>query len=192
METPTYNREKFTQLYLYFACKSKEDPNFDTVKHNKLLFRSDFLAFGHFGKPITGATYIHLPKGPAPAHTQRYGVQDELIKKGVLLSEKFDFAGKTLRKVKYLPATAPETNLLSKEELELADDSLRALKDYNSDEVSAVSHNWLGWKMTRNNQVIPYQTVYIRYLKPVTLDDMDWAKKILVARGIQPTSWQTA
>ena len=63
--------EKLKELILLLARASEGDPNFGTVKLNKELFYSDFLAYRLFGKAITGHEYIALELGPGPKHKLR-------------------------------------------------------------------------------------------------------------------------
>ena len=62
----TFNKDGFKALVLYIADKCSDDPHFGATKFNKILFYADFLSYGLYGQPITGATYFRLPKGPAP------------------------------------------------------------------------------------------------------------------------------
>src|SRR5437763_14433954 len=62
----TYSEQKLKELLLYVAERLVDDPEFGSVKLNNVLFYSDFYAYGDFGDPITGSTYIRLERGPAP------------------------------------------------------------------------------------------------------------------------------
>src|SRR5579862_1192538 len=57
---------KLRELVVYIAKRSEDDSCFGAVKLNKLLFYSDFLAFLHLGKSITGQRYVKLERGPSP------------------------------------------------------------------------------------------------------------------------------
>ena len=66
-QTPmSFQDQKFKELILYLAKRSMDDAYFGATKLNKLLFFSDFLAYGQLGSPITGASYQRLKCGPAP------------------------------------------------------------------------------------------------------------------------------
>ena len=54
------DEEKLSELILYISQKCATDPKFGAVKLNKILYLSDFLAFGNWGEPITGVEYQHL------------------------------------------------------------------------------------------------------------------------------------
>jgi hypothetical protein len=55
---------KMTELILYLASRSEEDPRFSATKLNKLLFYCDFTAYRHLGQSITGHSYQKRPFGP--------------------------------------------------------------------------------------------------------------------------------
>src|SRR5687767_3702503 len=57
---------KLAELILFIAHRSECDERFGAVKLNKLLFFSDFLAYGRLGSSITGQDYQKLQHGPAP------------------------------------------------------------------------------------------------------------------------------
>src|SRR5580704_16149661 len=58
--------DRFKELVLYISQKCANDPKFDTLKLNKLMFFSDYWAYAMYGEPITGFEYVKLQKGPAP------------------------------------------------------------------------------------------------------------------------------
>jgi hypothetical protein len=76
------DQEKLGELIVYISEKSANDPRFGATKLNKLLYFSDFLAYGNFGRPITGAIYRHLKQGPAPRHLEE--VRDRLAASGAI------------------------------------------------------------------------------------------------------------
>ncbi len=65
-KTWTENEPRFRELLLYISQKCANDPKFGAVKLNRILFLSDFLAFAHYGEPITDFEYQKLGQGPAP------------------------------------------------------------------------------------------------------------------------------
>ena len=86
MKTPTLNfkysdgETKLKELMLYVADKCSQDPNFGSTKLNKILWWSDFFAFGKIGKPITGVEYQKLDNGPAPRRL--LPIRKGMVKKG--------------------------------------------------------------------------------------------------------------
>src|SRR5947209_18565699 len=60
------DEQKLAELILYISQKCATDPKFGAIKLNKILYLSDFLAYGNWGEPITAVPYQHLRMGPAP------------------------------------------------------------------------------------------------------------------------------
>src|ERR1039457_718351 len=57
---------KLTELVLYVARLSEDDPNFGATKLNRVLAQIDFGYFREYGVPVTGQEYQHLNRGPGP------------------------------------------------------------------------------------------------------------------------------
>src|SRR4051794_3864926 len=58
--------DKLRELIIYISERCETDPRFGAVNLNKILFYSDFVAYGKTGKSITGQPYQRLKQGPAP------------------------------------------------------------------------------------------------------------------------------
>src|SRR5690242_6208170 len=76
------DEKKLAELILYISQKCATDPKFGAVKLNKILYLSDFIAFGNWGEPITAVEYQHLRMGPAPRRL--VPIRDSLVKSGKL------------------------------------------------------------------------------------------------------------
>jgi antitoxin SocA-like protein len=77
-----FNRDKFKELIVYLWELGEGDERLGATKLNKLLWYADKAAYLRSGRTITGARYIHLPDGPAPA--AMVPVRDELVAEGRL------------------------------------------------------------------------------------------------------------
>ena len=158
MTMPSFDREKFRELMLYVAEKLLDDPAFGATKLNKILFFADFRAYGEFGKPITGASYQRLDRGPAPV--QLLPIQSELVEEGAAVlveREYFNYPQKRL-----FPRRAPNLSCFSAAEIALVDEIIEALRHHNATEVSFLSHiNVLGWQVAADREEIPYQAVFL-------------------------------
>jgi hypothetical protein len=155
--TAEFNKEKFKELVLYIAEKSEDDPWFGATKLNKLLFYSDFLAYGYFGKPITGAEYQRLPHGPAPK--KLLPVRQEMLKEGSL-------AIRSERMLKFFQKRptalrTPDVSVFAAEELDLVDHIIRLFSDRSASEVSRISHDELCWQIAGDQEEIPYTSVFL-------------------------------
>src|SRR5579884_3151713 len=114
MATKIGDEEKLGELILYISQKSAVDPKFGAIKLNKILYLSDFLAFGHWGKPITGVPYQHLPKGPAPKRL--LPVRDELKSKGDLAIQELPLKSGNMQK-RTVNLRDPNLSLFTGEEI---------------------------------------------------------------------------
>jgi hypothetical protein len=82
--------EKLGELILYVSKKSAFDLYFGATKLNKILYFSDFFAYGNWGQSITGAEYQHLKLGPAPRRLQP--VRQQLVLDGFLAIQYVQFS----------------------------------------------------------------------------------------------------
>src|ERR1022692_2835161 len=82
-----FDATKFRELMLYVAQRSATDPQFGKTKLNKILYFSDFLAYGLTGHAIAGATYQKLDKGPAPRQFLPVSRELELAGAAVFVEE---------------------------------------------------------------------------------------------------------
>jgi hypothetical protein len=157
-----FNREKFRQLVLYIAAASEDDPRFGATKLNKVLYFSDFEAFGLFGTPITGATYQKLDHGPAPREI--LPVLREMEAEGSIRREEHRYFHLLQKRV--VPEERPDTTVFGAHEIELVDAVLIELRDLDASQVSALSHLDVGWRLAKPGEAIPYATAYISDRRP--------------------------
>jgi Antitoxin SocA-like, Panacea domain len=175
----TFSKEKFKELVLYIAHKSVDDASFGATKLNKILFWSDFLAFGSFGKAITGATYQRLPQGPAPR--QLLPIQTELIAEDAVTLDRrprFNYVQKRL-----LPLREADLALFQPQEISLVDEVIDVLRDKTATDVSAISHALsVGWQIADEFADIPYSSVF---LSPDAPSESDFARgrELVVTHG---------
>jgi len=169
-----YNK-KLKELILYIAEVCKNDSEFGATKLNKILFVIDFYAYSVLGRPITEATYFHLPKGPAPK--QLLVAQEELIAEGRATIEKRAFFGKTQKRL--IPLRGPNISMFLKDELNLIEDAIKATGGLNGRELSDWTHRLTPWMLTEEKEEIPFFTVFTMFEKPVGRDGLAWGTKEL-------------
>jgi Protein of unknown function (DUF4065) len=157
-----FKPEKFRQLILYVATASEDDPRFGATKLNKLLYFSDFEAFGLFGAPITGATYQKLDRGPAPREI--LPVLQQMEAEGSIQREERRYFH--LRQKCVVPTEQPDTSVFEPREVELVDLVLRELRDRDASQVRALSHLDLNWQLAEPGKSISYATAYISDRRP--------------------------
>jgi hypothetical protein len=158
LPTKSVGERKLTELILYIANLCKDDPFFGSTKLNKILYFSDFLAYGNLGKAITGVAYQHLEKGPAPR--MLVPVRSRMIENGDLrLDSRMDPFGYEQKR----PVALREANIALFEtmQLELVTQVKIALSNANATEASNISHREVGWKTTKMKETIPYPSIFL-------------------------------
>ena len=150
--------DKFEELILYLARASEGDPNFGSIKLNKLLFYTDLYAFGWRGKPVTGQKYQRLPKGPAPKGlvpcTERMKLSGSCA-----WQERIAPGGYIQRRLVAL--REPNLDVLTGTEIKQADEVLRVFREYNARDISEDSHELVGWRAAEDGEIIPLETAFV-------------------------------
>jgi Protein of unknown function (DUF4065) len=163
LSTAIGDEAKLAELILYISKKCESDPRFGAVKLNKILYFSDFLAFGNWQEPITGVDYQHLPNGPAPRRL--IPVRDELVsRRDLAIVRKTLQSGK--RQVRTIALRDANLSVFTAKEIALIDETIDALWDDDADSVSSRTHQYVGWKMTKNGETIPYGSIFLSDAPP--------------------------
>lgn len=165
--------KKLKELILLLARQSEGDPNFGAVKLNKELFYSDFLAYLHFGKAITGHEYIALERGPAPKHKLR--IIHEMVQRGDLAVRKQEAFG--LVQDRAFALREADLEKFTKDELRLINYVVGNCHDKSGTDLSAMSHRFFGWRLAREKEVIPYSVALVGTREP-TLDEIKWGREL--------------
>ena len=157
METQEFDQRKFSELVIYIASKSENDPRFGAVKLNKILYYADFNAYRILGNSITGAEYRKLNEGPAPREMlsmRKFMLDTQSIK----IEFRQYFNGVQQR---VIALREPNISVFSAEEKEIVDETIFALWDMSARQVSDLSHTELGWKIAHFGETIPYHTAWL-------------------------------
>ena len=167
--------KKLKELVLYLASESADDESFGSTKLNKLLFLIDFQAYALWGSSISGAKYVRRKFGPVPFELPI--VRSELESEGKLKVESRQRFGKPQKRV--LALGNPDLSVFSKDEIELAKEIIKDLKEVNGTVLSDWTHKLRPWLDTEDGEEIPYYTVFILKDVPVSLSDLAWGRKKL-------------
>ena len=152
------DEDKLGELILYVSQKCATDPKFGAIKLNKILYLSDFMAFGNWGEPITGVEYQHLRNGPAPKRL--LPVREQLQRDGKLVIQPLPLkSGKV--QIRTVNVAEPNLKLFSGREIALVDSIIEELWNLDAEESSELSHRFVGWKMTKEGEPIPYGSIFI-------------------------------
>jgi Antitoxin SocA-like, Panacea domain len=164
MAVITGNENMLRELILYISRKCASDPKFGAIKLNKLLYFSDFWAFGRCGKAITEVDYQHIANGPAPRRLRP--VRDEMVDKGDLaLQHVLLKSGNT--QTRTIALRKPDLSEFTAEQIALIDEVIDIFWNNDAESMSHESHADVGWKMTKMNETIPYGSIFLSD-KPLT------------------------
>jgi len=168
-----FNDSKFSELVLYVAKRSEDDPRFGAIKLNKILYYADFNAYRILGQPITGATYQKLSEGPAPR--QMLGVRSRMLDAGAIsIEHRPCFSGVQQRIV---PRREPDKTLFTREELAIVDEAISALWHMTEREASDFSRRETGWRLARQGEDIPYETAWLS-AEPVPQEAEEYGREL--------------
>lgn len=173
---------KLRELILHIANKLNDDPKFGATKLNKILFFSDFIAYAKYGNSITGETYFKLPYGPAPK-------QFKLVKEAMEAARDiFCYSVDTLSgpQKRIAPNRPANLSIFKPEEIDIVDEVIGLLRDKDAEEVSELSHYFMGWRIAKERGDIPYYTVFIAdpSKTSVTERDREIAEEIAQENGL--------
>ena len=162
------------------AEESESDPRFGATKLNKILYFSDFKSFGMLGESITGATYQRLDRGPAPR--ELLSVLRSMEAEGEIERVERRYFNRPQKVAR--PLRKSDANeLLDPAELAIVDAVIADLRDLNASQVSALSHLEAGWRLARDREDIPYETVYISDRRPTPSELSAWEQALAERRG---------
>ena len=158
---------KLKELILYIANKLVEHPKFGATKLNKILFYSDFIAYAKLGKPITGEKYFKLDNGPVPKSLVQ--VREELETSNDIVY----YVKETLRgaQKRIAPKRSADLSKFTPEEISIIDYVIELLRDKDAEEVRDISHYFMGWRIVKDREDIPYETVFISDPKNIVITD---------------------
>lgn len=175
-----YDEGKLIELILYVAAKCDLDPDFGAVKLNKILFYSDFEAYEKLGKPITGVEYRNYPNGPAPAPMK-------------VLKHRLEESGDAYeyhnplphspgwKQKRLLAGRAPDITRFSQAEVSLVDSVIARFAGRNGSQLSDLSHDHPGWRLSVEGEAIPYCTAFIADPNEMELTDEEvvWVRSVV-------------
>lgn len=158
ISVPQKNVQKFREVLLYILNKVGAKPNIGETVLYKLLYFIDFDFYEKYEKQLIGATYKKSTFGPMPLEFFTI-VKDMIEKKEIekVNSKYFDKEQK-----KYLPLRSARLDILSAKELQLIDEVIDRLSDKTATQISEYSHEDIPWRVTRDQEVIKYETVFYR------------------------------
>jgi hypothetical protein len=172
------HREKLKQLILFIAEQGANDPALGSVKLNKIMYFADTRAYLQLHSPITGATYLHLPEGPAPE--DRPALMRELIDEGAIEFESIWSLNRRQQRIKALKP--PNLTLFNEAELRIVREIMDCLADLSADEAAELSRRDWGWRLTSDFEAIPYRMAWLS-AQPLTQEQIEHGKQAWAELG---------
>lgn len=166
------------ELILHVADKCTRHRLFGAIKLNKILWWSDFLAYGQHGTPITGVEYQRLDRGPAPR--QLVPIRDRLVANGDAVVQPQRVLGGLVQE-RVIPLRPPKLDLFTASQIELVNDVIQLFRGRSARDVSRLSHG-KAWEIARHGDSIPYQAVFLSDA-PVTARDRVRARELAERYG---------
>ncbi len=172
----TERDKKLGELILYVSERCEADRHFGATKLNKILFFADFLFYQKSGRSITGQAYQRLPNGPAPRRL--IPVRQALVEAGDLaMRERLTHGHTQLRTV---AAREADLSGFGADEIAVVDHVIRVLRNHSATDASELSHTLTGWKLARDGDTIPYETVFLSERR-LTREEADYALELVAA-----------
>lgn len=168
--------DKFKELILYIAQESEYDPNFGATKLNKILFFCDFLFYREHGHSISGQRYFKLPHGPAPRALKP--ALTELVQEDACIEVERNRFGRSQKRI--IPKREPRLDLFTSQEIAAVGSIIRLLWDNNAQEVSNLSHHFIGWQAADVLEDIPYETIFVGDPQSFTLaeEEVEYGQRL--------------
>lgn len=174
-----FNQKKFQELVLHIARLSQGDKRFGATKLNKLLFYMDFGSYRLFGTPITGATYQHLPAGPAPR--QLLEVRNYLVDCGdAVIEDRPYFNGNQKRIV---ANREPDLSSFTEQELAVVEDVIDEFWTFDARTISDYSHQEWSWRVTEDYEDISYHYALVSS-EPMTPEQIETGRTVAAEYGL--------
>jgi hypothetical protein len=158
--TPPADREhkKLSELVLYVAARSEHVRHFGLTKLHKILFFSDFRCYRDSQKTITGATYVKAKYGPVAKELD--GIIDELQERGEALVVRRVLPVSRYEQKRLVPLRRPELGQFSGFEIAVVETVMDELRDLTAEDVSKLSHEFVGWKLAEMGEIIPPDSAF--------------------------------
>lgn len=154
-----YDETKFAELLLYIAEPLQHDRAGGATKLNKVVFFAEFTHLRRHQSVISGCEFQRLVHGPAPR--QLLPVRNRLIDAGHAELVEEDFLGRPQHRL--VPKRIADSSVFSELERRTIDDVLGQLEGMTGTQVSELSHQEPGWRLTEVGETIPFSTAFLDF-----------------------------
>ncbi len=159
-----YDEDKFAELLLHVASRLQGDRAGGATKLNKVLFFVEFTHLRRHHRVVSGSQFQKLPHGPAPH--QLLPVRRRLIDSGAAELIEEDFLGRPQHRL--VPKRPADLTRFTVEELQTIEDVLAQLAGMTGTQVSELSHQEPGWRLTEIGETIPFSTAFLDFPQAAT------------------------
>lgn len=159
MATATANK-RLKELIVYIASQCDGDETFGATKLNKILFFADFFYYRQKRESISGQKYIHMPFGPVPEAMET--VQKQMLGKDIAYA--FSQSGPYMQK-RVVALREPDLSGFEPEMIGFLTTIINQVcvdNKISATKLSDLSHDYVGWKITKIGEEIPYQSVFLK------------------------------
>lgn len=178
-----YDETKFTELLLYVAERLEDDHAGGATKLNKLIFFVEFTHVRRHGAVISGCEFQKLEHGPAPR--QLLPLRKRLVAAGEAELRTDDFLGREQHRL--VPLRPPDLAVFTEDERQTIDDVLEQLAGLNGRQVSELSHEEPGWRLTQVGETIPYSAALLGVRQVSTPTSRRLSREVAERYGIAIT-----
>ena len=154
-----YDADKFAEMVLHVAGRLQDDRAGGATKLNKVLFFAEFTHLRRHHQVISGCEFQKLRHGPAPR--QLLPVRKKLINADAAELVEEDFLGRPQQRL--IPSRAANLDVFTDEEMQTIEDVLDQLADMTATQVSELSHQEPGWRLTEVGETIPFSTAFLDF-----------------------------
>ena len=154
-----YDADKFAEMVLHVAARLQDDRAGGATKLNKILFFAEFTHLRRHKHVISGCEFQKLPHGPAPR--QLLPVRRRLIESGAAELVEEDFLGRPQHRL--VSTRAANLAVFTDEEMQTIEDVLTQLAGMTGAQVSELSHQERGWRLTEVGETIPFSTAFLDF-----------------------------
>lgn len=154
-----YDEKKFAEMVLHVAARLQEDRAGGATKLNKVVFFAEFTHLRRHHRVISGCVFQKLPHGPAPR--QMLPTRTRLIESGSAELIEEDFLGRPQHRL--VPSRAANLDVFTDDERQTIEDVLAQLAGMTGAQVSELSHQEPGWKLTEIGETIPFSTAFLDF-----------------------------
>jgi len=166
---------KLAAAVAYLTERSHNDDHFGFAKLVKMLYYADCAAYIRTGRPITGATYVHMPNGPYP---DDWPAMLERLEAEQAIKVLKEYAAKGYWMRRPIVEGSAVTDALTEKEQGFLDEQLRRFADFSAMEIEEYCHDDLAWGVTKQGEVMPYELCGIRRPGPPTDEILERARRI--------------